>query len=290
VNEIMAYSKRVSLLMGLAAMTAVGTTLPAQANMAEAEGIDAVLAAETVEINFDDSLLAQSAEPGESTIEVTTEALPAADLSIETAAGNAGAQEVGNANLLLPEYSAQPEMVDSSDFLAFDNAGIDVALESSTVEAQPSDFDNTDLAQVTRGRYGSVAPMYLGAGGNIGIGDRDRTGVASFGFTVIGKVSLGPRFSIRPAALITNQSTSFTVPLTYNFNTMEFANFRFQPYVGAGVDIPTGSDIGLLLSAGADVPISRDFTLNAVTNWRVTSGFGLGISLGVGYNFPFIFE
>jgi hypothetical protein len=132
--------------------------------------------------------------------------------------------------------------------------------------------------------------MYLGAGGNIGIGNRDDSGVASFGFSVISKVSLGPRFSVRPGVLVTNQSTSFTVPLTYNFNTLEFANFRFQPYVGAGVDIPTGSNVGLLINAGADVPISRDFTLNAVSNWRVTSGFGLGITLGVGYNFPFIFE
>lgn len=285
----MAYSKRVSLLMGLAAVTAVGTALPAQANGAEPEGIDAVLAAETIEVDFSEGLLAQADNQVEASIEVLPEAseTEVVDFSLEKVIAPAEAT-VGEANLLMPEQPAS--MFDNSGLLAFETASIDMALESSTVEAGPSGFDDTDLAQLTRGRYSPVSPMYLGVGGNIGIGNRDDSGVASFGFSVISKVSLGPRFSVRPGVLVTNQSTSFTVPLTYNFNTMEFANFRFQPYVGAGVDIPTGSDIGLLLSAGADVPISRDFTLNAVSNWRVTSGFGLGITIGVGYNFPFIFE
>ena len=271
----MAYSKRVSMLMGLAAMTAVGAALPAQANIAEPESIDTVLAAETVEIDFNGGLLAQSIEEAGLT-----------DNYVPSSFG-AEPEEIGEANLLLPEQTAQTDEV---DFLAFETAGIESALATSTVEVAQADFDETDLAQVSRGRYNEVSPMYLGAGGNIGIGNRDDSGVASFGFSVISKVSLGPRFSVRPGVLVTNQSTSFTVPLTYNFNTMEFANFRFQPYVGAGVDIPTGSNIGLLINAGADMPISRDFTLNAVSNWRVTSGFGLGITLGVGYNFPFIFE
>ncbi len=285
----MAYSKHVFPLMGLAAVTAVGVTLPAQASEAEAREIDTVFAAETVEIKFENSLLAQSIDQSE----LSTEVLPEAAVALPEATdewSNGVAEATGEASLLLPEQTAQTSVVDSSGLLAFDTAGIDVALESSTIEASPTSFDEADLAQLTRGRYNSVAPMYVGVGGNIGIGDRDETGVASFGFSVISKVSLGPRFSVRPGVLVTNQSTSFTVPITYNFNTLEFANFRFQPYVGAGVDIPTGADIGLLINAGADVPISRDFTLNAVSNWRVTGGFGLGITLGVGYNFPFIFE
>jgi hypothetical protein len=278
----MAYSKRVSTLMGLAALTAVGAALPAQASVAEPQGIDAVLAAETVEINFDGGLLAQSADT-----------VSPADFTSEQAATSLGVMQnnTGEASLLLTEEPGQASLLDvQSNWLAFETAGIEAALESSVIESAQADFDETDLAQITRGRYDAVSPMYLGVGGNIGIGNRDDSGVASFGFSVISKVSLGPRFSVRPGVLITNQSTSFTVPLTYNFNTLEFANFRFQPYVGAGVDIPTGSDVGLLINAGADVPISRDFTLNAVSNWRVTSGFGLGITIGVGYNFPFIFE
>jgi hypothetical protein len=48
--------------------------------------------------------------------------------------------------------------------------------------------------------------------------------------------------------------------------------------------------VGILIDAGADIPISRDFTINTAANMRVTGGFGLGLSVGVGYNFPFIFE
>jgi hypothetical protein len=283
VNEIMAYSKRVSMLMGLAAVTAVGAALPAQASVAESQGIDAVLAAETVEINFDGGLMAQSTEPTLNSLDLPAEQADALPGMVQ--------ENHSSANLLMSEQPVTHHVwVDQSALLAFETAGIETALESSVIEAAPSDFDATDLAQITRGRYDAVSPMYLGVGGNIGIGNREDSGVASFGFSVISKVSLGPRFSVRPGVLVTNQNTSFTVPLTYNFNTLEFANFRFQPYVGAGVDIPSGSDIGLLISAGADVPISRDFTLNAVSNWRVTSGFGLGITIGVGYNFPFIFE
>jgi opacity protein-like surface antigen len=291
VNEIMAYSKHVPVLMGLAAVTAVGAALPAYANGVQVQGIDAVLAAETVDVDFNGGLLAQSVDGAEPGVDIQPAAVASdIDFSLETFGAPTEKDEIGAANMLLPEKSAQTVILDHSGLLAFNSAGIDTALASASVETAQQVYDETDLAQVSRGSYGEVAPMYLGVGGNIGIGDRDASGVASFGFSVISKVSLGPRFSIRPAALITNQSTSFTVPLTYNFNTMELANFRFQPYVGAGVDIPTGSNIGLLLNAGADIPISRDFTLNAVSNWRVTSGFGLGITLGVGYNFPFIFE
>jgi len=284
----MAYSKCVFGLMGLAAVTAVGVALPAQASIAESEGIDAVPAAETVEINtveinFNDGLTAQSTE----------QTLNSLDLPAEPADTLPGIvqEDHSSANLLMSEQPVRNYVwADQSALLAFETAGIETALESSVIEATPSDLDTTDLAQIIRGRYDAVSPMYLGVGGNIGIGNREDSGVASFGFSVISKVSLGPRFSVRPGVLVTNQNTSFTVPLTYNFNNLEFANFRFQPYVGAGVDIPSGGDIGLLVSAGADVPISRDFTLNAVSNWRVTSGFGLGITIGVGYNFPFIFE
>jgi hypothetical protein len=283
----MAYSKRVYSLMSLAAVTAVGATLPAQASVAESKGVDAVLAAETVEINVDGGVLAQAVEQSVDKTVPSAE-LPAEPQDITTI--NV-VEEAGEANLLLPDEPDQSVVIDfDSELLAFDNVSCTTVVENPSGEAVPSNFEESDLAQVTRGRYNEVAPMYLGAGGNIGIGNRDDSGVASFGFSVISKVSLGPRFSVRPGVLVTNQSTSFTVPLTYNFNTLEFANFRFQPYVGAGVDIPTGSNVGLLINAGADVPISRDFTLNAVSNWRVTSGFGLGITLGVGYNFPFIFE
>ena len=58
--------------------------------------------------------------------------------------------------------------------------------------------------------------------------------------------------------------------------------------LGGGIDI--GSDLGLLINGGVDIPISRAFTLNSQINWRVTEDTGLGLSLGVAYNFPVFFE
>jgi hypothetical protein len=292
----MPFNKRVSLLVSLAAMAAMGSALPAQANVGEVESIeDALLTAEAVEVELSNTS-EQGTELVNDAASVETELQPAPESIVpfenleETNLQEVSQPETSASLLMAPQVSNLMSLDDNS-LLSFDASGIDTAIESATVDvAQVGAEGSTDLAQLTRGSYNGVAPIYIGAGGNIGIGDRDATGVASFGFSVISKISLGPRFALRPAALITNQSTSFTVPLTYNFNTLEAGGFRFQPYVGAGVDIPTGASVGLLLDAGVDVPISRDFTINAVTNWRVTSGFGLGINIGVGYNFPFIFD
>ncbi len=176
--------------------------------------------------------------------------------------------------------------------ISFDNAGLQSALNESITESAPTldeGVEGVELAQSSRRGYASVSPAYLGVAGNVGFGDPD-SAIGDFGVNVISKISLGPRFSLRPGFFISERFTNFAIPLTYNFNVLSARGVRFQPYVGAGVDVPFNGNTALMLNAGADVPISRAFTLNAATNVRVTSGFGLGFSLGVGYNLPFIFE
>jgi hypothetical protein len=294
----MAFNQRIPLLAGLAALTAVGSAIPAQANVAEMASIeDALSTAEAVEIelspiSIDTSIeMANESIVAESGIEATGESASVAPAVDAEAVGLPDESASTSATLLLDTPQVDGLLRLDEGLLSLDDAGIGSVIESSTVDvAQAGGEEPVDLAQLTRGTYDGISPMYLGAGGNIGIGNRDRSGVASFGFNIISKIGLGPRFALRPSATITNQSTSFVVPITYNFNTFEMWDVRMQPYVGTGVDIPTGSNIGWLIDAGVDIPISRDFTINAVSNWRITSGFGLGISLGVGYNFPFIFE
>lgn len=242
----MKYTKQASLLMSLAAIAAMGSVLPAQANPTTIE---------------------------ETTIEETT------------AATDEAAAIASEATLLLPAEAESTAVVLDDSWMAFDTEAIDVALESGTVEAAPE--VGTDLLAQSSG-YQGVSPAYLGVGGNIGIGDDSP--ISDFGFAVISKISLGPRFALRPGAIIAEKGISFPVPITYNFNVIEFGGFNMQPYVGAGVDIPTDGGVGLLLDAGIDVPISRDFTVNATTNWRLTDGFGFGLVVGVAYNFPWIFE
>lgn len=146
----------------------------------------------------------------------------------------------------------------------------------------------TDVAQVTRPLYRGVSPFYVGVGGNIGIVESDESAVGDFGFNIISKISLGPRFAVRPTGSFSEDDVSVAIPVTYNFNPIAFGDFNLYPSAGVGVDI--GDEIGLLVNGGVDIPISRRFTANSQVNWRVTDDFGFGLSLGVAYNFPFFFE
>jgi hypothetical protein len=275
VNVIMAYLKQFSLALSLAAAAGMAAPALAHDHLSELELAHNHLA--EVELAAPEAV----AEPAESTLEAAEPAVEA-PATVEAA----GPLEVPatEASLL-----ALPEAAPFSASSLLDNADIESVLLAATVEAAPEANNSIDLAQAAPAAV-AVTPAYLGVGGNIGIGNRDNSALSSFGFNIISKISLGPRFSVRPGATITNDRSGFTIPITYNFNTVSYAGFLAQPYVGAGVEIPTSGDVGLLINAGADIPISSNFTLNAASNFRVTSGFALGISLGVAYNLPFIFE
>ena len=158
----------------------------------------------------------------------------------------------------------------------------EVAQNSETVEG------GQEVAQVTRPLYRGVSPFYVGVGGTIGIVDSDKSAVGDFGFNVFSKVSLGPRFAVRPMLQFSEDDFNITLPITFNFNPIDLGRFSVYPALGGGVDF--GDDIGLLVNGSVDVPISREFTLNSQVNWRVSEETGLGISLGVAYNFPIFFE
>ncbi|PSR19567.1 hypothetical protein C8255_01460 [filamentous cyanobacterium CCP3] len=271
----MAYLKRVSLALSLAAVAGAASPALAQTQLSDLELTDNVLA----EVNVAPAAVVESAVEAVEPVDAAATVDVAEVVQLE-------AVEIspGEASLLAPPEEAP---LASNDLFAAGD--IEAALLAATVEAAPAAADSVDLAQVTPTTV-SVSPNYLGVGGNIGIGNRGQSALSSFGFNVISKISLGPRFSLRPGATITNDRSGFTIPLTYNFNTLSYGGFLAQPYVGAGVEIPTSGNVGLLLNAGADVPISSNFTLNGVANFRVTDGFALGIAVGVGYNFPFFFD
>ncbi len=269
----MAYLKRVSLALSLAAVAGVASPALAQTQPIDLKLTDNIVA----EVEVIPAAVAEPAavEPAEA-----VEPVDAAEtVQLEAVEGSSSEASL----LALPEETS----ITSSDL--FTAGDIESALLAATVEAAPEATDSIDLAQAAPATV-SVSPNYLGVGGNIGVGNRSDSALSSFGFNIISKISLGPRFSVRPGATITNDRSGFTIPVTYNFNTISYGGFLAQPYAGIGVEIPTSGDIGLLLNAGADIPISSNFTLNAVSNFRVTSGFALGISLGVAYNFPFFFD
>ena len=292
----MIHLKSLSALAGVAAAATLINALPAQANVdplnteALAEIVALEAAAPLAEIVIPEAaapLAADSSELGETVAEIIPTAAATeipAEVSTELAE-DIPADAATTATLLTKPAVPVAFQVSDDALIGFDNAGLQAAI----TEAAPTLGDGVELAQSPRRGYAPVSPAYLGVAGNVGFGSPD-SAIGDFGVNVISKISLGPRFSLRPGFFISERFTNFAIPLTYNFNTMSARGVRFQPYVGAGVDVPFNGNTALMVNAGADVPISRAFTLNAATNVRVTSGFGLGLSLGVGYNIPFVFQ
>ncbi|ASC72917.1 hypothetical protein XM38_038770 [Halomicronema hongdechloris C2206] len=281
----MAYTTHVPLALGLAALAAAGIALPARANSAitmdaraSAESSSDLVTHFTQVADDFEALDSTTVTPQATSIDmagaftetpqeparVSSAPLSTMDADVETSA----------AALVRPSQPEQAQ-ANSSDQVADLNQG-------SVEVAQ-------DIAQITSGAYRGMPPAYLGVGGNIGIGDND-TAVGDFGFAVISKISLGPRFAVRPSFIFSEESTSLLAPVTYNFNVLNIRGFRVQPFLGVGADIDFDDDTNLLVDAGVDIPISRQFTLNATTNFSVTDDFGAGLVLGVAYNVPLFFE
>ncbi len=139
------------------------------------------------------------------------------------------------------------------------------------------------------GRATRGGSSYIGVGGNIGLGGN--TTLSEGSFAVISKIGLSNNFSVRPSALISD-NTVFLVPLTLDFPSEPVTEGGVQqinvaPYIGAGAAISTGDDstVGFLLSGGVDVPVSNQITANAGVNVGFIDETEVGLQLGVGYNF-----
>ena len=147
-----------------------------------------------------------------------------------------------------------------------------------------------ELAQArrrTRNAVGRRGNDFIGVGADFGYAD-------DVSFAVISKLSFNEKFAIRPSVLIGDDS-SVLVPVTYEFNQFatEFNDFQVRPYAGVGAsysDSDDDEDLNLLLSAGADIPLSQRFTINAQANLGVFNDTDFGVTVGVGYNFGRVFR
>jgi len=154
------------------------------------------------------------------------------------------------------------------------------------IETTPETTPTTEIAPGRATRGGS---SYIGVGGNIGISGE--TGLSEGSFAVISKVGLTNNLSVRPAALI-NDDTVFLIPATIDFPVASVTNtgetqISAAPYLGGGVAISTDDDsnVGVLLTGGVDVPIANQVTGNASLNVSFLDDTNIGLLLGVGYNF-----
>lgn len=157
-------------------------------------------------------------------------------------------------------------------------------------QAPASKTDNGDLAQidVDPGTPTFGGDSYVGIAGNLGLGGDSALGDSSF--MVISKIGLTTRIAVRPSVAIESDPV-ILVPVTFDFSIRPIDAFTdrlpIAPYVGGGVAISTGdnSDVGPLLTAGVDVPITSRFTATAAVNAAFLDDTDVGILIGIGYNF-----
>lgn len=126
---------------------------------------------------------------------------------------------------------------------------------------------------------------YVGVGVGAGqLGDSD------IGFAVNSKLTVGNNLSLRPGVVtdfdFEDGQTSFTVPVTYDFNPIT-QNGKLLPYAGGGVAVKTGEDseIAPLLTAGVDYRITNRVTLNGAVNWSIYEDSEVNGVVGLGYTF-----
>lgn len=150
-----------------------------------------------------------------------------------------------------------------------------VLLEQPQTNGQIAQFGDVEPGRAT------TTSSYIGIGGNLGVAGG--TAVGDLGFTIFAKIGLTPQFSARPA-LIFNNDFDILLPITYDFG---IEDTPLLPFIGGGLLITTGSgNVGGLITAGLDFPISRQFTATGRLNVGFTSkDAALGFIFGLGYNF-----
>ncbi|OUL36600.1 hypothetical protein BV372_06445 [Nostoc sp. T09] len=145
-------------------------------------------------------------------------------------------------------------------------------------------------ADIDPGRPTRGGRSYIGVAGNIGLSGSD-SALGDGNFAVISKVGLTNTFSVRPSAIL-GDNTTILVPLTYDFSFQQVADpfsepLPIAPYIGAGAAFKTGdnSEAAFLITGGVDFPLTSQFTATAAVNAGFFDNTDIGLLVGVGYNF-----
>ncbi len=265
----MSISTKVFGTIGLALM-ALGMQLPAQAQTIE-KTIEQTTAAPTATVQ---PAQIQTTEVQMSLPTAPVEVAPVETLALEEAAPEAASwtqSESLTAEALRPNaLSSEQPLETEADALTY-----------------PVTEDSQEIAQARRRTRNTVSGSdFIGVGADFGYAD-------NVSFAVISKFSLSEQVSLRPSVLV-GDDLSVLVPVTYDFSSYsaDVAGFRFLPYAGVGASYQDGDgeDFNLILTAGTDVPLSRQFTLNAQANVGVLNDTDFGVTVGVGYNFGDLFR
>lgn len=234
---------------------------------------------------------------------LTFEDLAVEDLAVEDlTVKNLAFEDLAENTLATEEIQATEEVQVTEDTraeaVAFQSAPVETApaeteaaaLTYSTeepLEAEESlEAEEPLIAQFSRRRTSVAAnSSFVGIGLDIGYAD-------DASFAVISKIAFANRIAVRPSVLI-GDDVALLVPVTYDFRQYapEAGGFQFIPYggVGAAYNFDDDSELNLLLSAGVDVPVTRQITVNAQANLGVFNDTDFGVTVGAAYNIGNLF-
>ncbi|MBR8835485.1 MAG: hypothetical protein DSM106950_16045 [Stigonema ocellatum SAG 48.90 = DSM 106950] len=179
---------------------------------------------------------------------------------------------------------------------AFSSQSIEPTSQPSTPSVAPTVKPSAHhVAQadinVTPGRVTRGGASYVGIAGNIGLSGSGGSALGDGNFTLISKIGLTNSISVRPSAVL-GDNPVVLIPVTYDLNLRSLADpfsepLPIAPYIGGGVAIDTGNsgDAAFLVTAGVDVPLTRQFTATVAVNAAFFSDPDVGLLFGVGYNF-----
>jgi hypothetical protein len=164
-------------------------------------------------------------------------------------------------------------------------------LNSGSTEVSKKTEPSNLIAQsnIDVGRPSPGGSSYIGVAGNVGLSG-GTSGLSDGNFTVISKIGITKTLSIRPAVILSSDTT-ILAPVTYDYSFKSADQFSepltIAPYVGLGAAIKTGrkSETTLLVTGGVDVPLNNRFTATAAINAGFFKKTDVGVLVGVGYNF-----
>ncbi len=124
---------------------------------------------------------------------------------------------------------------------------------------------------------------YIGIGGNVGLSGGD-TAIGDEGFAIVNRTRIIEYLSVRGSVIFASDISSTTALTGELPITNQNGDVMVTPFLGGGFAIEDG-DFNPLISAGADVPLSQDFTLTNRINVSFGDETNVGALVGVGYNF-----
>ncbi len=144
-------------------------------------------------------------------------------------------------------------------------------------------FDPDITPDVTPGQATVSSPSYVGLGAGFDFDGAD------VNLAVLSKIGLTSRLSVRPNAVTDFQAAILRLPLTIDFPALAgVGGVGIAPYLGGGVSFGVGeeSDVGPMITAGVDVPLTPRFTGTAALNVDFLDDTEVGAYVGIGLNLP----